>query len=324
MNILITGAAGFIGSNLAEKLCQNKNNKIYCIDNFNNFYDPTIKRQNINNLLKTDQFILFENDLTDYPALQKIFNQYSFDVIIHLAAMAGVRPSILNPRLYNDVNIKGTLHLLDLSKDHNIKNFLFGSSSSIYGENKKIPFSEEDFVDHPISPYAATKKSGELLCHTYHHLYKMNIACLRFFTVYGPRQRPDLAIHKFTRLIYERTEIPVFGDGTTKRDYTYVDDIIDGTIKAMEWVIRQDHPIYETFNLGESQTVELKYLISLIESSLEKKAKINQLPMQPGDVPITYANIDKSKRILGYTPKTKIETGIPLFVQWFKEYNKIS
>ncbi|HEO64678.1 MAG TPA: NAD-dependent epimerase/dehydratase family protein [Spirochaetes bacterium] len=323
MNILVTGAAGFIGSHLCEALSQNEADQIFCLDNFNDFYDPEIKRRNIRDLIELNQVTLFETDLRDYDQLKSIFETYSFDIIIHLAAMAGVRPSIEQPFLYTQVNIIGTQHLLDLSKDFNVPHFIFGSSSSVYGENKKVPFSEDDFVDHPISPYAATKKTSELLCHTYHHLYKLNIACLRFFTVYGPRQRPDLAIHKFTRLINEGIAIPLFGDGTTKRDYTYVDDIVDGTIRTMTWLLAQTDPAYMIFNIGESQTVELNYLVSLIEKALNKKAIIKHLPHQPGDVPLTYASIDKSRKFLGYDPKTKIEEGIPIFVKWFLESNNL-
>ncbi|MDH4127779.1 MAG: GDP-mannose 4,6-dehydratase [Spirochaetota bacterium] len=323
MNILVTGGAGFIGSHLCEKLSEKGIHQIFCLDNFNDFYDPNIKRQNIDNLLNKNHFTLFESDITDYDKLEMIFSKYSFDVIIHLAAMAGVRPSIENPLLYTNVNINGTNHLLELAKEFKISNFIFGSSSSVYGENEKIPFSEDDNVDYPISPYAATKKTGELLCHTYYHLHKINITCLRFFTVYGPRQRPDLAIHKFTRLISEGVAIPFFGDGSTKRDYTYVDDIIDGVIKSIDWLTVKTEPVYSIFNLGESQTVTLNQLVALIEKALDQKAIIKQLPNQPGDVPITYANIDKAVKYLGYNPKTKIEEGIPKFVKWFKELNSL-
>ncbi len=319
MNILVTGGAGFIGSHLCETLIKNNDHQIYCLDNFNNFYAPEIKHHNIKNLKKDKRFTLFEKDITDYDGLKNIFANYSIDIIIHLAAMAGVRPSIEQPLLYNSVNITGTQNLLEMAKDYNIPHFIFGSSSSIYGENKKLPFAENDFVDHPISPYAATKKAGELISYTYHHLCNINIASLRFFTVYGPRQRPDLAIHKFTRLINDGAAIPLFGNGTSKRDYTYIDDIIDGILKTVTWLLKQEKPAYSIFNIGESQTVELKYLISLIENNLNKKALINQLPNQPGDVPITFADISKSRKILAYDPKTKIEEGIPKFIQWYKQ-----
>ncbi len=320
MNILVTGGAGFIGSHLCEYL-SSKGHQIFCLDNFNNFYDPLIKRNNIKGLLNSDHFTLFEVDFTEYNKLEAIFKDYSFDMIIHLAAMAGVRPSIEDPLLYNKVNITGLMHLLEMAKVFNVPYFIFGSSSSIYGLNKKTPFSEDDFVDYPISPYAATKKAGELICHTYYHLHKISIISLRFFTVYGPRQRPDLAIHKFTDLIDSGIAIPKFGDGTTKRDYTYVDDIIDGIEKSVNWITEQKGPIYEVFNLGESQTVELNKLISLIESALNKTAIIKELANQPGDVPITFANIDKAIRILGYNPKTKIEDGIFKFISWFRGLN---
>lgn len=319
MNILVTGGAGFIGSHLSEFLVQQEQNQVFCIDNFNDFYHPEIKRNNIKSLIDKANYTLFEADITDYSALEKIFNQYSFDVIVHLAAMAGVRPSIQMPMYYTSVNINGTQHLLEMAKEFNVRHFVFGSSSSVYGENEKVPFAEEDFVDHPISPYAATKKAGELLCHTYHRLFKLNIACLRFFTVYGPRQRPDLAIHKFTRLIEEGNPIPVFGDGSTKRDYTFVEDIIDGTTKTIKWLENQDEPRFEVYNLGESETIELSRLIELIEKSLDKKAIIDRQPMQAGDVPRTYADISRAVKYLDYSPKTKIEQGIPKFASWFKE-----
>jgi UDP-glucuronate 4-epimerase len=241
--------------------------------------------------------------------------------VVHLAAMAGVRPSIENPLLYNDVNIGGTLNILEACRSHQIKRIAFASSSSVYGNNEKVPFSEADPVDHPISPYAATKKAGELICHNYHYLYDMSVACLRFFTVYGPRQRPDLAIHKFTRLIEAGEELPFFGDGSTRRDYTYVTDTLQGILGSLSW-LEQETPVYDVFNLGESQTVTLARLVELLERTLEKPVTLKRLPMQPGDVDCTYADITKAKAVLGYDPKIKVEEGIPHFVEWFRSIHR--
>ncbi|MBU3171042.1 GDP-mannose 4,6-dehydratase [Clostridium estertheticum] len=323
-SILVTGGAGFIGSNLCDYLLKN-NNKIIIVDNFNDFYNPLIKRNNITkiqnsmkiNNITGDNLIIKEGDIRDTIFLTKIFSLYKIDIVIHLAAMAGVRPSIINPFLYNEVNMTGTLNLLDLCNKYKINKFIFASSSSVYGNNEKLPFTESDPVDSPISPYGATKKSGELLCHVYSHLYGFNIACLRFFTVYGPRQRPDLAIYKFTESILKGNEISIFGDGTTKRDYTYIDDIVQGIDKAITWTIEGNNK-YEIFNLGDSTTIMLKYMIERIEIELGTKAIIKYLPIQPGDVNITYANISKSKEILGYKPITNFDYGIHKFVKWFK------
>jgi UDP-glucuronate 4-epimerase len=320
---LITGGAGFIGSNLCDYLLKS-NHKIIVIDNFNDFYNPDIKRNNIIemksfmkiNNIADDNLIIEEGDLRDINFLTKVFSSYKIDLVVHLAAMAGVRPSILNPLLYNEVNICGTLNLLDLCNEFGIDKFIFASSSSVYGNNKKLPFTEADSVDFPISPYAATKKSGELLCHVYSHLYGINIACLRFFTVYGPRQRPDLAIYKFTELILKEKQISIFGDGTTERDYTYIEDIIQGIDKAIAWSNTGTHK-YEIFNLGRSDTIMLGYMVQRLESEIGVKANIKYLPMQPGDVVITYADISKSKKILGYNPLTKFDDGISKFVKWF-------
>jgi UDP-glucuronate 4-epimerase len=247
-----------------------------------------------------------------------LFAEYKFDVVVHLAARAGVRPSLAEPKLYAETNINGTLNLLELARVHQIKQFIFGSSSSVYGINAKVPFSEDDRIHQPISPYAATKAAGELLCHTYSHLYGIRIVCLRFFTVYGARQRPDLAIHKFSRLITEGKPIQVFGDGTSRRDYTYIDDIIQGVRSAIDY----DRSMYEIFNLGESQTVELSELLGLLEKNLDMQAVIDRQPMQPGDVPVTFADISKSRELLGYNPTTKIADGIPKFVEWFRNASK--
>ena len=314
MKILITGAAGFIGSHLSETLVND--HQVFGLDNFCDFYDPQIKRNNIKALQKNNNFTLFEIDIRDVKALGKIFSGNEFDLVIHLAAMAGVRPSIENPKLYTEVNINGTVNLLEECKKHNIKKFIFSSSSSVYGNNRKVPFSENDPVDHPISPYASTKKAGELICHTYHHLHKISVICLRFFTVYGPRQRPDLAIHKFTRLILDGKPIPVYGDGSTQRDYTFIDDIIDGVLKASEFV--QTGHRYEIFNLGESRTITLSKMISTIENALGIKAKKEILPIQPGDVERTYADISRSRKMLDYDPQTNFEEGIARFVDWIK------
>ena len=314
-NVLITGGAGFIGSNLVDKLFAEGGWKIAVVDDLNDFYSPETKRRNIAAHLGNENFKLYEADIRDAAALEQIFSETQFDVIVHLAARAGVRPSLAEPKLYAETNINGTLNLLELAREHEVKQFVFGSSSSVYGVNEKVPFAEDDPIFNPISPYAATKGAGELICHTYSHLYDMRCVCLRFFTVYGARQRPDLAIHKFTRMIDEGRAIPVFGDGSTRRDYTYVDDILQGVRAAMEY----SGSNYEIFNLGESQTVELRELIALIERSLDKSAVIDRQPMQPGDVPVTYADISRAREKLGYNPTTKIADGIPKFVEWYRE-----
>ncbi|HQU86935.1 MAG TPA: GDP-mannose 4,6-dehydratase [Pyrinomonadaceae bacterium] len=313
-NILVTGGAGFIGSHLVERLLGEGVWNVSVVDNFNEFYSTAVKRKNIAGFAENDNFRLYENDICDTDAIENIFAENDFDAVVHLAAWAGVRPSLLNPKLYTEVNVCGTLNLLEAAKHYGVKQFVFGSSSSVYGINSKIPFSEDDKIYQTISPYAATKASGEFLCHTYSHLYDLRTVCLRFFTVYGARQRPDLAIHKFSRLIWEGKPIPMFGDGTTRRDYTYVDDIIQGVRAAIDY----DKADFEIFNLGESQTIELKDLIALLEENLGKKAVIERKPMQPGDVPITFADISKAKELLNYNPTTKIEDGIPKFVEWFK------
>ncbi|HAT4141232.1 TPA: NAD-dependent epimerase/dehydratase family protein [Clostridium perfringens] len=322
--ILVTGGAGFIGSHLCERLLK-EGNKVLVIDNFNDYYDPNIKRNNIKEIIGTceinnidkENFKVFEGDIRDNKFLEKVFLN-DIDCIMHLAAMAGVRPSIQDPSLYYEVNITGTLNLLEKCREKNIRKFVFASSSSVYGNNKKVPFSESDFVDNPISPYAATKKSGELLCHTYHHLYDMDIACLRFFTVYGPRQRPDLAIHKFTKLILEDKEIPFYGDGSTSRDYTYVGDIINGIVSSIDYVCKNKN-IFDIFNLGGDKTVSLIEMVKTIENALNKKAKLNKMPMQAGDVNRTCADITHSSKVLGYKPQKTFKEGISIFVKWIKE-----
>jgi len=312
--ILVTGGAGFIGSHLVDRLLGEGQWHVTVVDDFNDFYSPKIKHANIAEHLKSPNYKLIDADIRDAETMAALFREYKFDVIVHLAARAGVRPSLSEPKLYAETNINGTLNLLELARQHSIRQFVFGSSSSVYGINSKVPFSEDDRIHQPISPYAATKAAGELICHTYSHLYGIRIVCLRFFTVYGARQRPDLAIHKFSQLITEGKPIQVFGDGTARRDYTYIDDIIQGVRAAIDY----DRSIYEIFNLGESQTIELNELIGLLERSLDMSAVIDRQPMQPGDVPITFADITRSRELLGYNPTTKIADGIPKFVEWFR------
>jgi UDP-glucuronate 4-epimerase len=310
MAILVTGGAGFIGSHVCEALVK-EGKEAVCLDNFNEFYNPKFKQENIKGLLKERNFKLIKGDIRE-KNVERILKKNDVREVIHLAAQAGVRPSIENPMLYADVNINGTLNLLEASRRQGIENFVFGSSSSVYGINNKIPFSEEDKIDKPISPYAASKAAGELYCHTYSHLYGLNITCLRFFTVYGPRGRPDMAPYKFTKLISEGKAIEVFGDGKSKRDYTFISDIVNGILAAS----RKKHR-YEIINLGNSKTVELSYLISVIEKEVGRKALIERKPNQPGDVPLTYADVSKAKKLLGYKPKVGIEEGIRRLVEWY-------
>ena len=310
--ILVTGGAGFIGSHLVDRLADQGRAAI-CLDNFNDFYDPRLKRNNMSGFVGRPGVEVVEGDIRDVDLLERLFSEMRPKQVVHLAAMAGVRPSLEKPRLYQDVNGMGTLNLLEMSRRYEVEHFVFGSSSSVYGLNSKVPFSPDDRVDCPISPYAATKLANELVCRTYNHLYGLKVTCLRFFTVYGPRQRPDLAIRKFTALIDRGEPVPVYGDGTFKRDYTYVDDIMDGMLKALD--MRFD---FEIFNLGESRTTETIQLVRLIAEALGKRADVKHQPVQPGDMPITFADIEKSKRVLGYDPKVAIEEGIPLFVDWFR------
>jgi UDP-glucuronate 4-epimerase len=316
-NILITGGAGFIGSHLVDRLLAEGNWRVTVVDDFNDFYDPQIKRANISTQLANPNYRLVEADIRSRRQLAAAFSDSAYDCIVHLAARAGVRPSLTQTKLYVETNIDGTVNLLEFAREYGVRQFVFGSSSSVYGENEKVPFSEDDPIFQPISPYAATKAAGELICHTYAHLYGMRVVCLRFFTVYGARQRPDLAIHKFAKLISSGKPIPVFGDGKTKRDYTYVDDIIAGVRAAIDY----DQTLYEVINLGESRTVELRQLISLLEQALDRHAEIDRQPLQPGDVPQTFADITKAKRLLGYNPQTQIEEGIRQFVEWFRSTN---
>jgi len=312
MQALVTGAAGFIGSHLCERLLA-QGWEVVGLDNLDDFYNPQIKRGNVAALEADQQFHLVEGDIRNEECVSSILSKSTIDIIVHLAAKVGVRPSIQEPMVYQEVNIKGTLVLLEAAQKYGVPKVIFASSSSVYGNNAKVPFAEEDNVDYPISPYAATKKAGELICHTYNHLYGIDITCLRFFTVYGPRQRPDLAIYKFARLIEAGEAIPVYGDGSMMRDFTYVDDIIQGVTGAMA-----NCRGYEIYNLGESQPIRLDELIRAIEKALGKKAIINRLPPQPGDVERTFADITKAKKVLGYNPKTDISTGLKNFVDWFR------
>ena len=310
MRILVTGGAGFIGSHLVEKLLS-LGHDVAILDDFNDFYDPQIKRQNIAAVAKDVE--IHHLDLRDSGAVRDLFHREKFEAIAHLAARAGVRPSIQNPQLYYDTNVDGTLHLLDAARVTGVERFIFASSSSVYGNSKSVPFSEDRQLIQTLSPYGATKIAGEFLCSTYSHLYGMRVVALRYFTVYGPRQRPDLAIHQFTRRIHAGKPIDQFGDGTTRRDYTYIDDIIQGTIAALKY----DGPMFDIFNLGENETIQLRDLIAGIENALGEKAKINRLPEQPGDMPVTYADISKARELLGYNPSTRLSDGLPRFIEWF-------
>jgi UDP-glucuronate 4-epimerase len=311
MRILITGGAGFIGYHVARRLL-GLGHEIALVDNFNEFYDPALKRRNVEDLRAEGTAALFEADILDAAALSGAFERTQPEAVIHLAAWAGVRPSIQKPALYAQVNVTGTVNVLELARRAGVQRFLFGSSSSVYGGSTRIPFREDDPVDRPISPYAATKRAGELLCHTYARNFSMDITCLRFFTVYGPRQRPEMAIRKFARLILDGDEVPVFGDGRSRRDYTYVDDIVDGVVAALRPL-----PGYEILNLGESRTVTLLELIALLEKALGRKAHLRFLPEEPGDMAVTYADISRARQLLGYQPRTAIEEGIGKFVDWF-------
>lgn len=313
---LITGGAGFIGSSLSERLIK-EGNRVVAIDNFCDFYNPTIKENNVKELIKNSNFKLYRNDIRDREAVKKIFEENNIDIVMHLAAMAGVRPSIENPVLYQEVNCMGTQNILEEMKAHNVKNLVMASSSSVYGNCKEVPFKENMIVDFAISPYAATKKANEVMTHVYHKLFDMNVIMLRFFTVYGPKQRPDLAINKFTRLMLEDKEIPMFGDGTTSRDYTYIDDIVDGIIRSCNYV-ENNNDVYEILNLGNSSPVSLKEMINTIGQAIGVEPKIKQLPMQPGDVDRTFADISKAKKLIGYNPKTSFKEGIENFVEWYK------
>ena len=314
MNFLVTGGAGFIGSHVCERLLHD-GHSVWAFDDLNASYDPQLKRRNlrdIQSLAKPFEFV--HGDFTDAAALEEIFSSVKFDQVIHLAARAGVRPSLAEPALYQRVNVEGTVHLLEAARTHGVKKITIASSSSVYGVNAKVPFSERDPIFSTISPYAASKLACEALGHVWHHIHKMDVAMLRFFTVYGPRQRPDLAIYKFATLIAAGKPIPVFGDGGTARDYTYVADTLEGIIACTKREFG-----FEIFNLGESETVKLSRLIELLEAALGKKAVVDRQPMQPGDVPITYADIAKARAMLGYSPQVKIDQGIKMFAEWFKK-----
>src|SRR5262245_57851905 len=312
LRFLVTGGAGFIGSHLVDRLLAKNPAKVVCVDNFDEFYDPSTKRANIDRCLNNQAYRLVEADIRDYSALKQIFSDQHFDAIIHLAAKAGVRPSVSDPRSYIAVNVDGTMNLLDLAERNGVKKFIFGSTSSVYGPNAIPPF-REDAPLAPISPYAATKASGEMLAHTYSHLYGLQVVCLRFFTVYGARQRPDLAIHKFARLISSRLPVPVYGDGQAERDFTYIDDIMQGVMAAIDY----DASPFEIINLGESQTITVNQMIEMLEAALGQKAIIEPRPPQPGDMPRTYADITTAKVLLNYRPTTPIELGIRKFADWF-------
>ena len=310
MRILVTGGAGFIGSHVAGRLIRD-GHEVEIIDDFNDYYDPRIKRANFSSLGGAAK--LHEGDIRSRDFVQQTISQGRFDAIIHLAARAGVRPSLKDPQLYIDTNITGTHHLLEAAHRHGVSRFLFASSSSVYGLAKKVPFTEDLALPQTLSPYAATKIAGEHLCGNYAHLYGMKVVCLRFFTVYGPGQRPDLAIHKFTDAIHRGQSIPQYGDGSTRRDYTYIDDIVQGVTGAL----RYEGPAFDIFNLGENQTTTLSELILEIEKALGKKAIIERLPEQQGDMPLTAADITKARQLLGYNPQTQIRDGIPKFVEWY-------
>ena len=312
MNILVTGGAGFIGSHLVERLL-GRGDKVVALDNLNDYYDPLVKQRNLEQARRSPRFAFVKGDILDGPLLDRVFGENAFDVIVHLAARAGVRASLEQPLLYEQVNCLGTLNLLEQARKRKIARFVFASSSSVYGNVKTIPFREDARVDRPVSPYAATKAAGELYCHNYFHLYGISVTALRFFTVYGPRQRPDMAIHKFTALIDQGKPIPFFGDGSAERDYTFYTDIIAGVVAAIDLDLG-----FEIINLGESRTTKLSELVGFIEESLGKKAVLKTMPMQPGDVLMTCADVSKAKRLLGYNPSTTVKEGVKRFVEWYR------
>lgn len=310
MNILVTGGAGFIGSHICRRLLS-EGHAVTLIDDFNDYYDPAIKRANVAAMGGAVKVV--EGDIRDRDQVRSLFAAGKFDAVIHIAARAGVRPSVKDPQLYIDTNITGTHHLLEASRQNGVGRFLFASSSSVYGLAKTVPFSEDLALPQTLSPYAATKLAGEHLCGNYSHLFGLRVVCLRFFTVYGPGQRPDLAIHKFTDAIHKGLPIPQYGDGSTRRDYTYIDDIVQGVMGALQY----NGARFDIFNLGENQTITLTELIQEIEKALGKRALIERLPEQQGDMPLTSADITKARALLGYNPQTKIAEGIPKFVSWY-------
>lgn len=312
-HVLVTGGAGFIGSHLTHRLL-GRGDRVTVLDDFNDFYDPARKRANVAPFLMKPEYELVEGDIRDADLVEDLFKRGSFDIVVHLAARAGVRPSLQEPILYEDTNCIGTLRLLEASRRWGPEKFIFGSSSSVYGINEKVPFAETDEINQPISPYATTKRTGELLCYNYNHLYGMRIACLRFFTVYGPAQRPEMAIHKFTDLLARGQAVTMYGDGGSRRDYTYVDDIIDGVVASMDLA-----PPFEILNLGGANTTSLSDLIHWIAEELEVEPIIETLADQPGDVPITYADVTKAAEVLGYSPKVPIREGLRRFVAWYRQ-----
>ena len=311
--VYITGVAGFIGSHVAEALLV-RGDRVFGLDNLDPFYDRSLKERNLAALSDYPGFRFTEGDIRDEVALGSWGDGSPADALIHLAAKAGVRPSVADPVGYADVNVSGTARVLAWARDRSVPSVLFASSSSVYGGNTKIPFSEDDPVDHPVSPYAATKKAGELMCHTFCHLYGMNIASLRFFTVYGPRQRPEMAIHKFTRLLFEGKEVAIYGDGSSRRDYTYIDDVVGGVLGALF-----APPGYRVYNLGESATISLADLVGLLERATGIRANRRFLPAQPGDVPLTCADITRARAEIGYNPKVPVAEGVERFVQWYRD-----
>jgi len=315
--ILVTGGAGFIGSHLVERLLA-EGRRVIVLDNFDSFYDPAIKRCNISAVLDHEGYRLVEGDIRDEDAIEALFASESIDAVVHLAARAGVRPSIEQPALYTSVNLSGTTVLLEACRRHGVGRFVFGSSSSVYGNNKKVPFSEDDPVDRPISPYGATKKAGEVLCYSFHHLTGMSMACLRFFTVFGPRQRPEMAIHKFTRLLADGDQVEQYGDGSSARDYTYVDDIVDGVVRALDRC-----ESYHIWNLGGSHTTRLSELVRRIADGLGVPARVRELPFQPGDVDQTWADVSRARAELGWQPEVPFDRGLRLFLEWFTEQRKL-
>ncbi|HZI63608.1 MAG TPA: NAD-dependent epimerase/dehydratase family protein [Thermoanaerobaculia bacterium] len=311
-HVLVTGGAGFIGSHLTRRLL-GRGARVTALDDFNDFYDPARKRRNVAPHLGSASFRLVEGDIRDADLVDRLFAEGRFDAVVHLAARAGVRPSLREPILYEEVNCIGTLRLLEAARRCGPRTFVFGSSSSVYGINRKLPFAEDDEVNQPISPYATTKRAGELLCYNYHHLYGLRTSCLRFFTVYGPAQRPEMAIHKFTDLLARGEAVPMYGDGSSRRDYTYIDDIVDGVVAAMDLA-----PGFEILNLGGAETTALLDLVHWIAEELGVEPRIERLPEQPGDVPITYADVTKAGRLLGYAPKVPIREGLRRFVAWYR------
>ncbi|HEV8630326.1 MAG TPA: GDP-mannose 4,6-dehydratase [Thermoanaerobaculia bacterium] len=312
-HLLVTGGAGFIGSHLTRRLL-GRGDRVTVLDDFNDFYAPARKRANVAPFLADPDYRLVEGDIRDAALVDGLFARSPFDGVVHVAARAGVRPSLREPILYEDVNCIGTLRLLEAARHHGPEVFVFGSSSSVYGINEKVPFAEDDPVEQPISPYATTKRTGELLCYNYHHLYGLRCSCLRFFTVYGPRQRPEMAIHKFTDLLARGEQVPLYGDGSSRRDYTYVDDILDGLVAALDLA-----PGFEILNLGGAETTALKELVELLAAALDVEPRIDYLPEQPGDVPITFADVRKAQRLLGYSPRVPIREGLQRFVAWYRQ-----